>query len=79
MPRYLWLRIAWCVAVIRRSPDPAPRVVRPAPQPINLGLDLQGGIHLVLGVDVDKAIENVVERTAGTCGRRWRRRASAPR
>ena len=25
---------------------------------INLGLDLKGGIHLTLGVDVDKAIEN---------------------
>jgi preprotein translocase subunit SecD len=29
---------------------------------INLGLDLQGGSHLVLGVKVDKAIENNVER-----------------
>ena len=35
---------------------------RPAPTPINLGLDLQGGIHLVLGVDVDKAVEAQVER-----------------
>ncbi|HLF48191.1 MAG TPA: protein translocase subunit SecD [Methylomirabilota bacterium] len=34
----------------------------PAPRPINLGLDLQGGIHLVLGVDVDKALEAQVER-----------------
>src|SRR5512145_2964560 len=25
--------------------------------PIHLGLDLQGGMHLVLGVDVDKAVE----------------------
>ncbi len=33
-----------------------------APKPINLGLDLQGGIHLVLGVEVDKAIEAQVER-----------------
>ena len=30
---------------------------------INLGLDLQGGSHLVLEVKVDKAIENNVERT----------------
>jgi preprotein translocase subunit SecD len=29
---------------------------------INLGLDLQGGSHLVLGVKVDKAIENNIER-----------------
>src|SRR5262249_25133711 len=30
---------------------------------IHLGLDLQGGSHLVLEVKVDKAIENTVERT----------------
>ncbi len=27
-------------------------------EPIHLGLDLQGGIHLVLGVDTDKAVES---------------------
>jgi len=32
---------------------------------INLGLDLQGGSHLVLGVKVDKAIENNIERIKG--------------
>ena len=32
------------------------------PSTLNLGLDLQGGIHLVLGVDLDKAIEAQVER-----------------
>src|SRR6185295_3913442 len=34
------------------------------PRTLNLGLDLQGGIHLVLGVDLDKAIEAQVERAA---------------
>jgi preprotein translocase subunit SecD len=29
---------------------------------INLGLDLQGGMHLVLEVDTEKAIEGTVER-----------------
>lgn len=29
---------------------------------INLGLDLQGGMHLVLEVDIDKAVESTVER-----------------
>jgi preprotein translocase subunit SecD len=29
---------------------------------INLGLDLQGGMHLVLEVDTDKAVENTVNR-----------------
>jgi len=37
-----------------------------APKPINLGLDLQGGIHLVLGVEVDKALEAQVERAGDT-------------
>lgn len=32
---------------------------------INLGLDLQGGMHLVLEVDTDKAVENAVNRTLG--------------
>ena len=31
-------------------------------QKINLGLDLQGGMHLVLEVDADKAVENTVDR-----------------
>jgi preprotein translocase subunit SecD len=30
---------------------------------INLGLDLQGGMHLVLEVDTDAAVKNAVERT----------------
>lgn len=29
---------------------------------INLGLDLQGGMHLTLGVDIDKAIENNISQ-----------------
>lgn len=31
---------------------------------LRLGLDLRGGIHLVLGVQVDKAVENATERIA---------------
>ena len=34
------------------------------PGPIRLGLDLQGGTHLVYTVDVDKAIANHLERAA---------------
>jgi preprotein translocase subunit SecD len=58
MPRYLSLRIAIVVAAIAASVW----YLYPPRKSINLGLDLQGGIHLVLGVDLDKAIENVVER-----------------
>src|SRR5213076_2075868 len=45
-----------------------PSFVRPAPafwpwrQPIRLGLDLQGGTHLLYGVDIDQAIDNTVDR-----------------
>ena len=31
---------------------------------IHLGLDLQGGMHLVLEVDTEKALESMMERTA---------------
>lgn len=33
---------------------------------IRLGLDLQGGIHLVLGVDIEKVIKNEVDKYAQT-------------
>jgi preprotein translocase subunit SecD len=45
-----------------------PSFVRPAPswwpwqQPVRLGLDLQGGTHLLYHVDIDKAVDNVVDR-----------------
>ena len=67
MPRYLWLRVTLIVAVIVASALLLwPRDWHGNPrQPINLGLDLQGGIHLVLGVDLDKGIENVLNRAAG--------------
>ena len=42
---------------------------------INLGLDLQGGSHLVLDVKVDKAIENNVERVGASSPMRYARRA----
>ena len=60
MPRYLWLRIAVVAAVAAA----AAWYLYPPRKTLNLGLDLQGGIHLVLAVDVDKALENLVERTA---------------
>jgi len=37
----------------------------PSKEKIHLGLDLQGGLHLVLEVEVDKAVEQTLERTAG--------------
>ena len=58
MRKHLWLRIGIVAAVIVASAW----YLYPPRKTINLGLDLQGGIHLVLGVDVDKALEAQVER-----------------
>lgn len=35
----------------------------PLKDKINLGLDLQGGMHVVLGVDIDKAVEGKIDNT----------------
>jgi preprotein translocase subunit SecD len=58
MRRQLGVRIALVVVVIAVSVW----YLYPPAKTINLGLDLQGGIHLVLGVDVDKALEAQVDR-----------------
>ena len=60
MRRNLWLRIGLVVAVVVVSLW----YLYPPKNSINLGLDLQGGIHLVLGVDTTKAIANQTERAA---------------
>ncbi|MFQ5803019.1 MAG: protein translocase subunit SecD [Candidatus Methylomirabilales bacterium] len=39
-----------------------PLILAPPPEPISLGLDLQGGMHLVLEVDAEKAVEIAVDR-----------------
>ncbi|MGD9125635.1 MAG: protein translocase subunit SecD, partial [Desulfarculaceae bacterium] len=49
------------------------------PERIRLGLDLQGGMHLVLEVEVDKAVEAQVERNAQELRRRLRDKVSATR
>ncbi len=60
MPRRLWLRAGIIAAVVVLSAW----YLYPPRQAINLGLDLQGGIHLVLAVEVDKAIASQTERVA---------------
>src|SRR5258705_9883207 len=62
MRRQLGVRIALVVVVVAV----AVWYLYPPDKTINLGLDLQGGIHLVLGVDVDKALEAQVERAGDT-------------
>src|SRR5512140_600074 len=41
-----------------------PRWAPAARHHLNLGLDLQGGIHLAMGVDVDRAVKAKVARRA---------------
>ena len=60
MPRRLWVRIGLVVVVILGSIW----YLYPPKKTINLGLDLQGGIHLVLGVETDKAVASQTERAA---------------
>ena len=60
MPRHLRVRIAFVLLVVAVSvwylyPEKA----------LNLGLDLQGGIHLMLGVEADKHVASQTDRTAG--------------
>jgi preprotein translocase subunit SecD len=58
MPRRLWARCSLVAVVVAASLW----YLYPPGKTINLGLDLQGGIHLVLGVDVDKYITTQTER-----------------
>ena len=60
MPRHLWVRCGLVVVVLAVSLWH----LYPPKRSINLGLDLQGGIHLVLGVDVDKYVATQTERAA---------------
>ena len=60
MPRRLWFRIGLVVVVVAISLA----YLYPPKKRINLGLDLQGGIHLVLGVEADKFVASQTERAA---------------
>src|SRR5881275_3046463 len=60
MPKHLRVRFALVAAVVAISLW----YLYPPKKRINLGLDLQGGIHLVLGVDTSKAVVNQTERAA---------------
>ena len=61
-----WRPIAVLIVLLTASIYVMP-TVRPGMWPhkkINLGLDLQGGMHLVLEVDTIKAVEDAIERIA---------------
>jgi preprotein translocase subunit SecD len=58
MPRRIWFRLGVVALVLAASLW----YLYPPKNSINLGLDLQGGIHLMLGVDVDKYVASQTER-----------------
>ena len=60
MPRHLRVRIALVVLVVAASTW----YLYPPKKTINLGLDLQGGIHLMLGVEADKHVASQTDRAA---------------
>ena len=60
MPRNLWSRCS-IVAVVAAV---SLWYLYPPGKTINLGLDLQGGIHLGLGVEADKHVSSQTERAA---------------
>src|SRR5690349_9752599 len=60
MPRHLRVRIGLVAVVVAVSLW----YLYPLKSAINLGLDLQGGIHLMLGVDADRHVASQTDRAA---------------
>src|SRR5436190_24348889 len=60
MPRHLRVRIAFVLLVVAASVW----YLYPLKRALNLGLDLQGGIHLMLGVEADKHVASQTDRAA---------------
>src|SRR5215813_5765878 len=60
MPRHLRVRIGLVLVVVAVSVW----YLYPLKSAINLGLDLQGGIHLMLGVDADRHVASQTDRAA---------------
>src|SRR5438270_10745952 len=60
MPRNRRVRLALVLVIVAASVC----YLYPPKRTINLGLDLQGGIHLVLGVEADKHVAGQTDRAA---------------
>jgi len=54
--------LRWKLAIIAMLIGVSAWFAFPLGKRINLGLDLQGGMHLVLEVEAEKAVENTTER-----------------
>src|SRR5580765_4541175 len=83
MARHLRVRVGLVVAVVALSLW----YLYPPKSAINLGLDLQGGIHLMLGVEADRHVASQTDRAAedlksalerkGSAGKRGARESNA--
>jgi preprotein translocase subunit SecD len=58
---FVALAVAGIVVLVPTLVRPAP-TFRPWKQPVRLGLDLQGGTHLLYAVDIEQAIDGTVDR-----------------
>ncbi len=68
VPSWFYFRLS---PEVRNGPEyekSVPRWVLGPKRHLNLGLDLQGGIHLAMGVDVDRAVKAKVARRADEIG-----------
>jgi len=73
MPRHLRFRIGLVLVVVAASVW----YLYPPKNTINLGLDLQGGIHLMLGVEADKHVASQTDRAAEDLKRALERKGIA--
>ena len=64
VPSWFYFRLAPDVRNTEVYDATVPRWAPDAKHHLNLGLDLQGGIHLALGVDVDRAVQAKIARRA---------------
>src|SRR5512138_1601549 len=68
VPSWFYFHLAPDVRNTEAYDQSVPRWAPNAARHLNLGLDLQGGIHLAMGVDVDRAVKAKVARRADEIG-----------
>jgi preprotein translocase subunit SecD len=68
VPSWFYFKLPPDVRATEAYDQSVPRWAPAAKNHLNLGLDLQGGIHLAMGVDVDRAVKAKVARRADEIG-----------
>src|SRR5512133_1260348 len=64
VPSWFYFKLSPDLRATEAYDQSVPRWAPAAKRHLNLGLDLQGGIHLAMGVDVDRAVKAKVARRA---------------